>query len=462
MTTYKDILVLVDKVTGPLKKISDQMKKTSENGGKLKEKIKKVNEQFSKMRPALNKVWGGVMRLARAFVGLVGSSGVLTMGIAKVTEYADHIDKMSQKIGMSTDAYQKWNYIMSINGGNVDSLAMGFKTLTTQVANAQKGSKESANAFKSLGVKIVGTNGKFRDMEGIFDDVISALLNVEDKTKRDILANKMFGRSANELRPLLNQSAKEIDRLAKNFEKYGMKLSKKEIKNAVDFKDTWTTFTMFLQAQTNKALTNLLPKLQSMVEKIMAHREAIKKVISALGELTVKVFKIVEFLAKHKVLFSFILSILIGLGVVTIYANIVTGLAMMTSAMATFGVTSNVALGGIPALLGLIATAISVIALNWGHNLENMGKAVDWLSDKVSLLLDKLGILAYFIPGLNALKFKKDLAEHFGTKTSNNFRQQQTNNNVSTVNNSYYYNTGATSTLGRIDTSIGAYAPSRP
>ena len=114
MATYKDILVLVDKVTAPLKKVSEQMKKTSENGDKLRDKIGKLNQRMEKMRPALNKVWGGVMRLTRAFIGLVGSSGVLTMGIAKVTEYADHIDKMSQKIGMTTDSYQKWNYIMSL------------------------------------------------------------------------------------------------------------------------------------------------------------------------------------------------------------------------------------------------------------------------------------------------------------------------------------------------------------
>ena len=464
MATYKDVLILVDKVTKPLQKVSEQMKKTSENGDKLRDKIGKLNQRMEKMRPALNKVWGGVMRLTRAFIGLVGSSGVLTMGIAKVTEYADHIDKMSQKIGMTTDSYQKWNYIMSINGGNVDSLSMGFKTLTTQIAGVQKGSKESIDSFRKLGVQVKDSNGKFRSSEAIFDDVVKSLQDMDDKTERDIIANKLFGRSASELRPLLNQSSKEIERLTKNFEKYGMKLSKKEIKNAVEFKDTWTTFTMFLQSQTNKALTNLLPKLQGILEKIMAHKEAIKKIISAIGELTEKVFKVIEFLSKHKGLLSFILGVIVALGVFTLWANISAGITTITTAMAIFGTTSNIALAGIPALLGLISSAIAIVAMNWGHNLENMGKAIDWLTDKVDSLLDKLGILAYFIPGIGAGKLSRDIAEHFGRNNkdggfTSHLRQQQINNNTSNITTNNYYS--GSQSIGAMNTSIGAYVPSR-
>ena len=454
MTTYKDILVLVDKVTKPLQDITQQMKKTSQNGEKLKDKINRVNKTMAKMQPVLNKAWGGVMRLTGAFIGLVGSSGVLTMGIAKVTEFADHIDKMSQKIGMSTDEYQKWNYIMCINGGNIDSLGMGFKTLTTQIVSANKGNKEAVANFKRLGIRLKDTKGNLRSTEDVFTDVVSGLQNMTNSTEKAYIGQKLFGRSFLEMKPLLNQNADAMAKLVKQFEKYGMKLSKKEIQNAVEFKDTWTTFTMFLQAQTNKALTNLLPKLQEILNKIMAHKEAIKRVIQALGELTVKIFKIVDYLAEHKVLLSGILSIIVALGAVTLYANIVTGLTAMTTAMTALGVTSNIALGGIPAILGLISGAITMVAVNWGHNIENMKNALKGL-------LKVLGWVANLIPRLEIKMGKKLAGAISGNMTNNSVRQSQVNNNTSNTvtNNNYYGNTNTYN--GMFGMSGAIYAPAR-
>ena len=429
MATFKDVLLLVDKVSAPLKKITNGVKNATEKTNKMRTAVEKLNQKMLLMRPAFNKAWGGVTRITRAFAGLVGSSGLITMGIARITEFADNIDKMSQKIGMSTDEYQKWNYIMSINGGNVDSLAMGFKTLTTQIEGVQKGSKDSINAFKLLGVSVKDNNGNFRTQEAIFSDSIRKLQQISDVTKRDILANRLFGRSAAELRPLLNQSAEAVDKLAKNFEKYGMKLTKKEIENAVQFKDTWTTFTMFLQAHTNKALSQLLPKLQSMLEKIMQHKEAIQNVISTLGKLTLKVFEIVDFLTKHKGLLTGILSGIVALGAATLYTNIVAGIGAMTAAMATFGVTSNIALAGIPAIIGLISGAITALALNWGHNIEKM-------TNFINKLLDKLGALAYFMPFLGTMKIGRNLTRAVEEKISKNtVSQSQTNNTNNTTNN---------------------------
>lgn len=455
MTTYKDILVLVDKVTKPLQDITQQMKKTSENGEKLKNKISRVNQTMAKMQPVLNRAWGGVMRLTRAFIGLVGSGGILTMGIAKVTDFADHIDKMSQKIGMSTDEYQKWNYIMSINGGNIDSLGMGFKTLTTQIVSANKGNKEAVANFKRLGIRLKDTKGNLRSTEDVFTDVVSGLQNMTNSTEKAYIGQKLFGRSFLEMKPLLNQNADAMAKLVKQFEKYGMKLSKKEIQNAVEFKDTWTTFTMFLQAQTNKALTNLLPKLQEILNKIMAHKEAIMRVIQALGELTVKVFKIVDYLAQHKVLLSSILSIIVALGAVTLYANIVTGLTAMTTAMAALGVTSNIALGGIPAILGLISGAITMVAVNWGHNIENMKNALKGLLKVLGFVVDLLG--------LNFGKIGKSIAGEYSKSVNNrnNVRQSQTFNNTSTTttNNNYFGNTNTYS--GMFGMSGAIYTPAR-
>ncbi len=423
MTTYKDILVLVDKVTKPLQDITQQMKKTTENSEKLKGKLGKLQTSFQKMRPALRNMWSGVKKVTVGLIALVGASGILTRGIAKVTEFADHIDKMSQKIGMSAQEYQKWNYIMSINGGNIDSLSMGFKTLTTQIEGVQKGSKESIKAFSMLGVQVKDSNGKFRSQSEIFNDTIKNLQKIENHVQRDVIANRLFGRSAAELRPLLNMSAEELNKLTDAFDKYGMGLSDEEIKRATKFKDTWTTFTMFLQSQTMKALSNLYPQLQRLLDQIMRHKTEILNVIKFVGRL---VYEIIKFTA-------------------TIAYVIYT---VIKSVKQIYGIIKSV----FSAIAGFIMNIITTI-IGW------IKKAIDMING----LVDKLGIVAMFIPGLAQVRMAQNLASVYSKDVPNNtsVRQSQTVNNTSTTttNNNYFGNTNTYS--GMFGMSGAIYAPAR-
>ena len=66
-------------------------------------------------------------------------------GAKQVAEYGDKVDKMSQKIGISAEAYQKWNYVMKLSDVNIDSLKMGMKTLSQQA-------EKNSDAFQKLGI----------------------------------------------------------------------------------------------------------------------------------------------------------------------------------------------------------------------------------------------------------------------------------------------------------------------
>lgn len=396
MTTYKDILILVDKVTAPLKNISDQMKRTAENGDKLKDKVSKIRERFDKLKPSLSKAWAGLKKLTVGFIALVGASGILVRGIAKVTEFADHIDKMSQKIGMSAQEYQKWNYVLQINGGNIDSLGMGFKTLTNQIAMANKGSKEATSNFKRLGIRLTDNEGQLRKTEDVFNDTVKAIQKIKNPTEKAIISNKLFGRSAMEMRPLLNMTAEEFDKLSENIKKYGLSLTDEDIKRATKFKDTWTTFTNFIQINTMKAMSDLYPKLQEVLDKVMAHKDEIMAIIKVIGWLIYQLVKLI----------------------------------------ATIGMVANAFYRGFRGIIDVIKRASE-----WAEN-----------------FIEKLGKIAYFIPFLNTKMLGEAMARQYDKNISNNVRQNQTVNNStnSTTNNNYYGNTNTYNGMFGISGSIYA------
>lgn len=266
MATYKDVLVLVDKVSAPLKKIQG-------NTDKLRDKM-------SKLTSGLKKV-GGALTVVGATVGVVG--GAILRGANQVAEMGDRIDKMSQKIGMSRKAFQEWDYIMSQNGGNVETLQMGFKTLVTQIEGVQKGSKDSIKAFSDLGVQVKDNNGKFRSADDIFNDTVRSLQKIENPTQKMILANRLFGRSAAELRPLLNQEAQAVDDLRSKANSMGLIISDEDVANSVKFKDTMDTFTRFFQAKFATVMMKLMPEFSKALEDIMAFGKENQEVFDSIG-----------------------------------------------------------------------------------------------------------------------------------------------------------------------------------
>ena len=311
MSQFKDSLLLVDKVTKPLQKIQENIRKTTQATGKLQEKFNKLG---AKLQPIGAKMQGVTSKLTKSFAIMGGAAVAATVvGIRSVANYADNIDDMSKRIGISTRAFQEWDYIMSQNGGNVESLQMGFKTLTTQIEGVQQGSKDSIRAFRDLGVNVKDSKGQFRSLDDIFNDSIKKLQEIENPTKKAMLANRLFGRSATELRPLLELEAKAVEDLRKKANKWGLILSDEEVQNAAEFADTMNAMGKFFQVKMSKALTPLLPILNKLFVSIPDYFAQItQKVTPAMEVLRAEFDKFVtenpEFINALKVSFDWILN----------------------------------------------------------------------------------------------------------------------------------------------------------
>ena len=426
MATYKDILELVDKVSTPLKNIQKNVRNTQTKFENFKGRINQVGQKFQVMGEKIKRVGRGLAKTASLIVGAVVAIGSAVLrGAKQVADYGDRIDKMSQKIGMSRKSFQEWDYIMSQNGGNVESLQMGFKTLTTQIDGVRKGSKESINAFKSLGVVVKDNNGQFRNADDIFNDTVRALQKVENPTQKMILANKLFGRSAAELRPLLNQEAEAVDLLREKANKMGLIISGKDIDNARDFKDTMDTFSRVFQAKFASVMMKAMPSFIKGLEQIMQIVEENQEVFDNIG-----------------IAFQWLVA---------------TALPAVIRAIAWIGDTLKKDAEFIGDLLGTIVSIPIYIGMAFDTlrtkiliTIIKIKKAirsiidgvkqifitvVQTISDWVAKIIEKITWIISKIPGINRL------VENKVTQTQNN---NTTNNNTSIVNN--YGNTMPTFT----------------
>ena len=124
------------------------------------------------------KVCGEALQaIGRAAVDL-GKSFV--SAVAETAQFGDNIDKTSQKMGLSAQAYQEWDFVMQHAGSSIDSMRTGMRTLVNAA-------ESNSAAFSKLGI----SQREIASMsqEDLFCATIQALQNVEDKTQRTVLAN---------------------------------------------------------------------------------------------------------------------------------------------------------------------------------------------------------------------------------------------------------------------------------
>lgn len=219
-----------------------------------------------------NKIGSAIKKaIAAAGIGLAIKAAVdagkkAWENINAVAEYGDAIDKTSQKVGLSTDAYQRWDYAMQISGASMAECTVGLKTLTNTYDDAISGTASAVEKFDRLGLSMDDLAGKSR--EEIFETVVKSLQNVTDETTRAALANDLFGRSGQSLMPMFNMTNEALDETMAQADKYGMIMSEESVKAAAAFEDSLTKMRGTATGIKNRVFGALMPAVTSIMDGV--------------------------------------------------------------------------------------------------------------------------------------------------------------------------------------------------
>ena len=227
--------------------------------------------------------WSSGLKKGAAVAGaaFVAAGAATIKGVSDVAKYGDEIDKTSQKLGLSTDAYQKWDYVLNIAGTEMSSMTTGLKTLTNKLDDAKNGSSSAQEMFGKLGLSMDDLADMSR--EDIFEATVRSLTDMEDSTERAALANDLFGKSGQNLAPLFNMTNEEIDELMNNTEELGMIMSEDAVKASAAYQDAMTTLKGTLGGVRNSVFSKLLPAFTAAVDGATALAGGAKKAFQEGG-----------------------------------------------------------------------------------------------------------------------------------------------------------------------------------
>ncbi len=210
--------------------------------------------------------------------GTVASMGLAAAGIGaavKVTKElyditrqaaaeADALLTRSAQTGLSTDLLQQLDYAQ--NFLDFDGLDRSLQNLTRSMGNATSESTRQAQAFKELGVEIYDENGKLRDNYAVFLDVIDALGDMDDKTRADIIANQLFGKSYADLKPLIEAGSGALKQYTDRAQEMGYVIDKEVIERLGRFDDALQENKTAIDTAKTELAGFFAPLFQSIVD----------------------------------------------------------------------------------------------------------------------------------------------------------------------------------------------------
>ncbi len=215
----------------------------------------------------------------KIFAGITVAA--IGMTIKKLAELAtesaaslDRVDKLSQKIGISREAFQEWDFILTQSGASVEGLQTGIKTLSSFVDQAKNGNDEAIRTFDQLGVSIYDLNGNIKDQETLFKETFNALQNVENQTERTAIATRLLGRSATELSPALNTSAEDLEALRLQAHQLGLVMSDDAVNAGVRFSDNISAIKESITALKTDAMVPIINAVVFFTDKLLGQDTA--------------------------------------------------------------------------------------------------------------------------------------------------------------------------------------------
>lgn len=322
----------------------------------------------------------GAAAIGAVTTASIALTGAVVKGAGELAAYGDNIDKQSQKMGLSAQAYQEWDAILQHSGSSIDAMSRGMITLS-------KAAEDGDEAFAALGI----TQEELSSMnqEEIFARTIEGLQGMEEGTERTALASKLLGGAAKELGPLLNTSAEDTEAMRERVHELGGVMSDEAVKAAAAYQDSLQDMTTALSGLKRGIVSDFLPGITWVMDgltEIFSGGDAEDLIGTGIGEILSVISdgmpKVIETASK---IFGAIADQVIIMApfffekgteiLVTIVNGLISGLPKVLEAAGQ--VIVSVANGIAESLPELIPTVVDVIL-----------QIVDTLIDNLDLLID--------------------------------------------------------------------------
>lgn len=271
--TIKSIFEAVDRMTGP---------------------VDKMTRNMGRMQAVASKVSGGVGRvfklIGKTFLGVTAAAGAATLAFNKLVvpfaEKGDEIAKTSRMLGLSSDALQELRYAAGLQGVETEALNTGFKLMNKNLGELQSGQGMLYARLKVTNPQLARQLKNVEGTEEAFLLLMDALKAETNVARRAALAQAAFGRSGQELIKFAEAGEDGIKALRKEAHLYGAVISSDAAKSSEAFSDSLDRLkkagTGVVYEVLGRIVEKMQPVIQAMADWVAANRDLISQKIDKI------------------------------------------------------------------------------------------------------------------------------------------------------------------------------------
>lgn len=268
---------------------------------------------------------------------LVTTMGALSL---KTAEHAKEVINVSQTMGMTTEQYQIWDYVLKSVGYDAESASGDLAGLAEKAKDAADGGKDMAAVFGEVGLSVKDSEGNLKSQNQLFLELILSLQKMEDVTRRNAIASDLLSTTGEKIVPILNMNKQELAELMRQAKETGYVMGEDLLKSAYDVSNGTLELNAKMEALKTNLGVGLLPVLSFFVDLLNAIPTPVLLAITVFGTLAAVIMSISK--------------------AVTAYQ---TNALLAAAANTALGVSGGAATAGLGPLLGILLAIAAVIAL---------------------------------------------------------------------------------------------------
>lgn len=225
-----------------------------------------IKSKMGAMSEALNGAKEKLIGLAEAFGESALVEGFREM-ISSAVELGASLKDTSDRLGVTTDELQRFQYYAKLSGSNSEEAANGLKFLNKNLGDIQLGVAGANTPFKQLHVNVKNADGSLRSVTDLIPDLADGFAQLKTPQERTALAMQVFGRAGAAMIPILKDGRGGIAELNKEFDALGGGISENFIDKAKEVDDQLARMKFGLTVFKTEIVLGALPALQHFYQR---------------------------------------------------------------------------------------------------------------------------------------------------------------------------------------------------
>jgi len=288
--TLGEMTVELEKTNSAL----DEMGNDSKDAGGKVQDLGDKQEQTTQKSESFKSALGGMATALKATVAAAAAVALAVVGIAagigkmilSSASAADNLAEMSAKTGISVERLQELSFIGKQTGTDLETITGANAKLIRSMAEAGNGTSAASQAFKKLKIDVDDGNGSLRDSKVVFQEAMEKLAAMPNETERDAMAMALFGKSAQELNPLIKTSAEDLADMTEQAHGLGAVMSDQAVAGLSDLNDMLDGLKDGLKGTLGEISAAFLPGIKGMSTTVFGYmRDLVDVVQGSKGDL---------------------------------------------------------------------------------------------------------------------------------------------------------------------------------